>query len=93
MPRYCYWVVTTEEEDASRVFQFGREAESFDNSADDSFKEIDEAIYSDKPQFSYVCNVIDRSDGKIKLFDLRSTIYSQIVTMLQILIMETLLVM
>ena len=42
-------------------------------------KEIDEAVYSDKPQFSYVCNVIDRSDGQVKLFDLRSTIYSQIV--------------
>ena len=52
---------------------------SFDNSAQDPFKEIDDAIFADKPQFSYVCNVIDRSDGQIKLFDLRSTIYSQIV--------------
>ena len=42
-------------------------------------EEIDDAIYADKPQFSYVCNVIDRADGQIKLFDLRSTIYSQIV--------------
>ena len=80
MPRYCYWIVTKEGKKMPvECLQFSRENESFDNSAQDPFKEIDEAIYSDKPQFSYVCNVIDRSDGKIKLFDLRSTIYSQIV--------------
>ena len=80
MPRYCYWVVTTEGKKMPvECLQFSRETESFDNSAQDPFKEIDESIFSDKPQFSYVCNVIDRADGKIKLFDLRSTIYSQIV--------------
>ena len=80
MPRYCYWIVTKEGKKMPvECLQFSRENESFDNSAQDPFKEIDEAIYSDKPQFSYVCNVIDRSDNKIKLFDLRSTIYSQIV--------------
>ena len=80
MPRYCYWVVTKEGKKMPiECLQFNRETESFDNSAQDPFKEIDEAIYSDKPQFSYVCNVIDRADGKIKLFDLRATIYSQIV--------------
>ena len=80
MPRYCYWVVTTEGKKMPvECLQFNRQTESFDNSAQDPFKEIDEAIFADKPQFSYVCNVIDRADGKIKLFDLRSTIYSQIV--------------
>ena len=80
MPRYCYWVVTKEGKKMPvECLQFSRENETFDNSAQDPFKEIDEAIYSDKPQFSYVCNVIDRADGQIKLFDLRSTIYSQIV--------------
>ena len=80
MPRYCYWVVTKEGKKMPvECLQFSRETESFDNSAADPFKELDEAIYSDKPQFSYVCNVIDRSDGQIKLFDLRATIYSQIV--------------
>jgi hypothetical protein len=80
MPRYCYWVVTKEGKKMPvECLQFSRETESFDNSAPDPFKELDEAIYSDKPQFSYVCNVIDRSDGQIKLFDLRATIYSQIV--------------
>ena len=80
MPRYCYWVVTTEGKKMPiECLSFSRETESFDNNAQDPFKEIDPAIYSDKPQFSYVCNVIDRTDGKIKLFDLRATIYSQIV--------------
>ena len=80
MPRYCYWVVTKEGKKMPvECLQFSRENESFDNSAQDPFKELDEAIYSDKPQFSYVCNVIDRADGQIKLFDLRATIYSQIV--------------
>ena len=80
MPRYCYWVVTKEGKKMPvECLQFSRETESFDNSAQDPLKEIEEAIYSDKPQFSYVCNVIDRADGQIKLFDLRATIYSQIV--------------
>ena len=79
MPRYCYWVVTTEGKKMPvECLSFSRENESFDNS-EDPFKEIDSSIFSDKPQFSYVCNVIDRTDGKIKLFDLRATIYSQIV--------------
>jgi hypothetical protein len=80
MPRYCYWVVTTEGKKMPvECLSFVRETEAFDNNSQDPFKEIDSDIYSDKPQFSYVCNVIDRTDGKIKLFDLRSTIYSQIV--------------
>lgn len=80
MPRYCYWVVTKEGKKMPvECLQFDRDTESFDNSAKDPFKEIDPDIYSDKPQFSYVCNVIDRADNQVKLFDLRSTIYSQIV--------------
>jgi hypothetical protein len=80
MPRYCYWVVTKEGKKMPvECLQFNRQTESFDNSAKDPFKEMDADVYSDKPQFAYVCNVIDRADGKIKIFDLRSTIYSQIV--------------
>ena len=64
LPRYCYWVTTTEGRKMPvECLEFSRETESFDNSAANPFKEIDEAIFSDKPQFSYVCNVIDRADG------------------------------
>lgn len=80
MPRYCYWVVTKDGKKMPlECLQFDRATESFNSSVKDPFKEIDPDVYSDKPQFAYVCNVIDRADGKIKLLDLRSTIYSQIV--------------
>ena len=46
MPRYCYWVVTTEGKKMPvECLQFSRETESFDNSAQDPFKEIDESIF------------------------------------------------
>lgn len=80
MPRYCYWVVTKEGKKMPvECLQFDRATESFNNNAEDPFKELDADIYAEKPQFAYVCNVIDRADGQVKLFDLRSTIYSQIV--------------
>jgi gp32 DNA binding protein like len=80
MPRYCYWVVTKDGKKMPvECLQFDRETESFNPNIKDPFKEIDADVYAEKPQFAYVCNVIDRADNKIKLFDLRSTIYSQIV--------------
>ena len=80
LPRYCYWVTTNEGRKMPvECLQFIREKETFDNSAEDPFKELNEDVYAEKPQFSYVCNVIDRKDGEIKLFDLKSTIYGQIV--------------
>lgn len=80
LPRYVYWVVTTEGKKMPvECLRFDRQKESFNDSIKDPMKEIDEEIYSEKPQFAYVCNVIDRSDGKVKIFDLRSTIYKQIV--------------
>ena len=66
LPRYCYWITTTEGRKMPvECLEFSRETESFDNKAPNPFKDIDEAIFSDKPQFSYVCNVIDRADGQI----------------------------
>lgn len=80
LPRYVYWVVTKDNKKMPvECLQFDRDTETFDSNAKDPFKEIDADVYSDKAQFAYVCNVIDRKDGKIKLMDLRSTIYAQIV--------------
>jgi hypothetical protein len=80
MPRYCYWVVTKEGKKMPvECIEFDREKETFVSSNPNPFKEIDADVYSEKPQFSYVCNVIDRSDNSIKLLDLRQTIYAQIV--------------
>jgi hypothetical protein len=80
MPRYVYWVVTTEGKKMPvECLRFDRQKETFNDSNKDPMAEIDDEVYSDKPQFAYVCNVIDRADNKIKIFDLRSTIYKQIV--------------
>jgi hypothetical protein len=80
LPRYVYWVVTTEGKKMPvECLRFDRQKETFNDSIKDPMKEIDEEIYAEKPQFAYVCNVIDRTDGKVKIFDLRSTIYKQIV--------------
>jgi hypothetical protein len=80
LPRYIYWVVTKEGKKAPvECLGFDRQSESFSSLVKDPFKEINPEIYSEKAQFAYICNVIDRKDGKIKLFDLRATIYRQIV--------------
>ena len=80
LPRYVYWVTTNEGKKMPvECLRYSRVTETFDDSVPDPLKEVDEAIFGDKPQFAYICNVIDRSDGKIKLFDLRATIYRQIV--------------
>jgi hypothetical protein len=82
MPRYVYWLTTTEGKRMPvECLRFDRDLEIFNDSKKDPMKEIDEALYSDKPQFAYVCNAIDRKDGKIKLLDLRATIYKQIVAL------------
>ena len=80
MPRYCYWVVTKDGKKMPvECLQFDRDTESFNANTRDPFKEISPDVYAEKPQFAYVCNVLDRKDNKIKLLDLRSTIYAQIV--------------
>lgn len=80
MPRYVYWVTTKEGRKMPiECLQFDRETEQFDNNAPDPVKEIDEEVYNEKASFAYVCNVLDRSDGEVKLMDLRATIYQQIV--------------
>lgn len=79
MPRYVRWVTTKEGKKVPvECLSFNRETESFDSSLQDPFNEIPEAVYSDKPQFAYVCNVIHRADKLMKLFDLKRTIFKQI---------------
>ena len=80
LPRYVYWVVTKEGKKMPvECLQFDRQKESFNSAIKDPMTEISQEIYSEKPQFAYICNVLDRADGKIKIFDLRATIYKQIV--------------
>lgn len=80
MPRYVYWVTNNEgKRTPVECLSFVRENETFtDRAGLDPMKEVDPSIYSDKPVFSYVCNAIDRKDNQIKLFDLKPTIYRQV---------------
>jgi hypothetical protein len=79
LPRYVRWVVTNEgKKHPLECISFDRDTEEFNN-ARDPFKEIDEAVFSEKPQFAYVVNVIDRADGRNKLMDLKTTIFKQII--------------
>lgn len=80
MPRYVYWVTTKEGgKRPQECISYDRDGQEFNNKESDPFKEIPTEVYSEKPNFAYVCNVIDRRDGKIKLFDLKRTVYTQIV--------------
>jgi len=79
LPRHVYWIHNKEGKRLPvECLSFDRASETFTNDKD-PMKELPPEIYSEKPAFAYVCNVLDRSDGKIKLFDLRSTIFKQIV--------------
>lgn len=79
LPRYIRWVVTNEgKKYPLECLSFDREREEFNN-AKDPFKEIPESVYSEKPQFAYVVNCIDRADGRLKLMDLKTTVFKQLV--------------
>ena len=79
LPRYVYWVVTNEgKKYPLDCLSFDRETEQFGGQRD-PLKELPEHIYNEKPQFAYVCNVIDRRDATPKLLDLKTTIYKQLV--------------
>jgi hypothetical protein len=79
LPRYVYWVVTNEgKKYPLECLSFDRETEQF-TGARDPLKELPDYIYAEKPQFAYVCNVIDRKDAAVKLLDLKTTIYKQLV--------------
>lgn len=80
MPRYVYWITTKEGKKMPvECLKFDRATESFNDKNKDPFDEVDADVYNEKPGFAYVCNVKDMADNQIKLLDLRSTIYTQIV--------------
>ena len=57
LPRYVYWITTNEGKKMPvECLQFNRQTESFDNSAQDPFKEIDEAIFADKTLYRLTCS-------------------------------------
>jgi len=88
LPRYVYWITTSEGRKLPiECLKFDRSTGVFNENAKDPVDEIPDEIYgagpNDKPQFAFVCNVIDREDNSVRLFDLKKTIYSQIVDLAQ----------
>ena len=58
MPRYVYWITTTEGKRMPlECLRFVREEEKFIDTNEDPFKELGADVFSDKPQFAYICNV------------------------------------
>jgi len=84
LPRYVYWVTTKEGKKIPvECLRFNRETESFNDSIPDPLKEVPEEIFSETPQFGYVCNVLEMINDKsaVRIFDLKKTIYNQIVSL------------
>ena len=80
LPRYVYWVSTNEgKRFPVECLRFSREKESFTDAPDPITDKVSKEVYNDKPSFAYVAQCIDRADGKVKLFDLKSTIYNAII--------------
>lgn len=81
VPRFHYWVQTKEGKKATiECLGFNRESQSFDGGRDPML-EIPEGVYTDKPQFAYVCQLfhIEGETKKLKICDLKQTIYKGIV--------------
>ncbi len=79
LPRYIYWVTNNEgKKHPLDCISFDRDKEAMVTGAKDPVLEIPKEIYSEKPTFAYVCNVIDRASKSIKIFDLKATIYKEI---------------
>lgn len=78
-PRYVRWVELNEGgRRPLECISFDPVLEEF-TSAKDPFDDMEDGVYNERPSFAYVSNVIDRLDGKVKLLDLKATIFKQLV--------------
>jgi hypothetical protein len=78
LPRYVYWIKGENNKDIPmECLSFDREKEKFTNAEKDWVKEY----YPDlKCGWAYACQVIDPSDGKIKVLNLKKKLLEQIMT-------------
>lgn len=80
LARYVYWLTTKEGRKIPvECLRFDRETETMKDNVPDPLTEVPKEVFSENPQFAYVCNVIE--GGAIRLFDLKKTIYNQIVNL------------
>ena len=86
LPRHQYWI--TNKDGGKRTIEclsFNRDTQEFDSSPD-PMREVPEGVFINKegtPEFCYVTEVIDRKDGKLKIMELKATIYKKIVDICQ----------
>ena len=83
LPRYVYWVVNKEGKKRSiECLGFNRETKAFDPNLQDPMKEVPAELYSEKPQFAYVTQLIDRKTSQVALFDpIKKQAYDEIVAL------------
>lgn len=76
LPRYVYWVAEGGKKLPMDCLGFNRNTEVFDNKVQDWVQEY----YPDlRCGWAYVTTCIDLSDGKVKIFHLKKTLWEQIV--------------
>jgi len=75
LPRYCYWKKLGDNSIPVECLAFDREKERFTNIEKDWFKHY---FADQKCVWSYVIQVIDSKDGKLKLMGLKKKLFDQI---------------
>jgi len=75
LPRYCYWKKLGDHSIPIECLSFDREKERFTNVTKDWFKHH---FADQKCVWSYVIQVIDLNDGKLKLMGLKKKLYDQV---------------
>lgn len=77
LPRYCYWKKLKTNSIPVECLSFNRKKEEFDNLEKDWFRHYFPDV---KCVWSYVIQVIDLRDGKLKLCGLKKKLFDQIQT-------------
>jgi len=75
LPRYCYWKKLGDHNIPVECISFDRKKERFTNVEKDWFKHY---FPDEKCVWSYVIQVIDSKDGKLKLMGLKKKLFDQI---------------
>lgn len=83
--RYVRWVTLTDGNKRTvECLGFNRDKEIWDNDDNDPLKgAVNEKGEEIDPQFAYAVQCIDRSDGKVKLVELKKTVFNELVAYAQ----------
>lgn len=76
LPRYMYWVQGADKKVPVECLSFDREEERFDNSQPDPVKDKFPELNCN---YSYVAQVYDYAEGKIKIFSFKKTVMDKVV--------------